>query len=286
MNPQLVSQSFLGSDSDAILAGITAGIVGLGGGGSHMVQQLAHVGLGGYVPVDDDVIEHKNLNRLVGATVADVIANASKTAIAERVIRAINPNARVAPVCNKWQNAHEQLRSCDILIGCVDSYAERAQLERFARRFLIPYIDLGMDVHESATGFSVAGQVVLSSPGGPCLWCYGILTQERLKLEAEHYGKAGGRPQVVWSNGVLASIAVGLIVQLICPWGGTPIANACREIDGNLHVVERNRDSHSHLLKCTHYADTELGDPFFTRQSLGLRSSIVRYGIDDSSRNG
>jgi tRNA A37 threonylcarbamoyladenosine dehydratase len=70
MNPQLVSQSFLGRDSDAVLAGVTAGIVGLSGGGSHVVQQLAHVGIGGFVPVDHDIIEHKNLNRLVGGTMA------------------------------------------------------------------------------------------------------------------------------------------------------------------------------------------------------------------------
>ena len=61
-------QSFLGVDSDARLAAATVGLVGLGGGNSHVVQQLAHLGLGGFVLLDDDIITLTNLNRLVGGS--------------------------------------------------------------------------------------------------------------------------------------------------------------------------------------------------------------------------
>ncbi len=45
-----------------------------------------------------------------------------------------------------------------------DSFIEREQLERFARRHLIPYIDIGMDVHElgGEQYFLIGGQVILS----------------------------------------------------------------------------------------------------------------------------
>jgi hypothetical protein len=43
-------------------------------------------------------------------------------------------------------------------------------------------------------------------------------------VEAEKYGAAGSRPQVVWPNGVLASTAVGLAVQLLTPWHPKPPA--------------------------------------------------------------
>jgi hypothetical protein len=141
----------------------------------------------------------------------------------------------------KWQAAIAPLRHCDVIFGCVDSYSQRAELERFARRFLIPYIDLGMDLHESKDAFIISGQTVLSSPGGPCLWCLGILTEDRVTREAGHYGKAGSRPQVVWPNGVLASLGVGLLVQLVCPWHSAPQVMACCEFDGNRHRVETNR---------------------------------------------
>ena len=65
---RLDRQSFLGATSEQKLAGLTMGLVGLGGGGSHVAQQLAHLGIGRFVLVDPDVVEETNLNRLVGGT--------------------------------------------------------------------------------------------------------------------------------------------------------------------------------------------------------------------------
>jgi|SRR5579884_845861 len=265
MDSRLVSQSFLGPDSDTILARIEAGIVGLCGGGSHLVHQLPLVGVSKFVLADPDIAEERNRNRLLGSTPADVKAALAKTAIAERVIRSINPDAEITPRRSRWQDAIEDLRRCDVIFGCVDSYRERDDLERFCRRFLIPYIDLGMDVHEAAGSYSISGQVVLSSPGGPCLWCLGILNEKRLRQEAGQYGNAGSRPQVVWPNGVLASLAVGLLVQLVCPWHGSPQLAACCEFDGNHHRVETNRLDAFGDLPCRHSPAEELGDHFFTR---------------------
>jgi hypothetical protein len=265
MSDHLASQSFLGPESDSILAAIEVGIVGLGGGGSHVVQQLAHLGVGKFVPVDNDIIEERNLNRLVGGTAEDVRGGAAKTMIAERVIKSVNPAALVTSCQTKWQEAAKTLRRCDVIFGCVDSYRERDELERFARRFLIPYIDIGMDVHRTEGEFSISGQTVLSSPGGACLWCLGILTQERIAHEAETYGKAGSRPQVVWPNGILASLAIGLFVQLVCPWHSRPQITACCEFDGNHHRVETSRLDHAGTLQCSHFLSDELGDAFFGR---------------------
>jgi len=265
MDPRLVSQSFLGAESDGILAGVEVGIVGLCGGGSHLVHQLPHLGVSKFVLADPDIIETRNQNRLLGGTPADVEAGRAKTAIAERVIRSINPDAEITVCQSRWQEAIETLRRCDVIFGCVDSYRERDDLERFCRRFLIPYFDLGMDVHEAPDGYTISGQVVLSSPGGPCLWCLGILNQKRLEQEAGRYGKAGSRPQVVWPNGVLAPLAVGLFVQLVCPWHGMPQLSACCEFDGNRHRVETSRLDNAGELRCSHFPSDELGDLFFAR---------------------
>jgi hypothetical protein len=40
----------------------------------------------------------------------------------------------------------------------------------------------------------------------------------KLAAEAARHGDAGGRPQVVWPNGALASTAVGLAVDLVTGW--------------------------------------------------------------------
>ena len=59
-------QSFLGGDSTERLDKLTVGIVGLGGGGSHVAQQLAHIGVGNFVLVDDDRIDETRRVDLLG----------------------------------------------------------------------------------------------------------------------------------------------------------------------------------------------------------------------------
>ena len=50
----LVSR-FSGNKSQEIISKTKVGIIGLGGGGSHIAQQLAHVGFQNYVLIDPDI---------------------------------------------------------------------------------------------------------------------------------------------------------------------------------------------------------------------------------------
>jgi molybdopterin/thiamine biosynthesis adenylyltransferase len=257
-------QSFLGSTSEQDLAGITVGIVGLGGGGSHVVQQLAHLGVGGYVIVDPDTIDETNLNRLVGGTRADVDAKEPKVRIAERTIRRVLPHARISAHASTWQEVAGKLKHCDVIIGGLDSVIAKDQIDGFSKRFLIPYVDMGMDVHKLGDRFLIAGQVVLTMPGGPCLRCMGVVTEAALATEARLYGAAGGKPQVVWPNGILASTAVGLFTQLVCPWHDKPMAAAYLEYDGNKHTVAPSmRLAALAGRSCSHHHVNETGEPRF-----------------------
>lgn len=267
---RLDRQSFLGGDSDDVLGAATAGLVGLGGGGSHHAQQLAHVGVGGFVLVDPDAIDLTNTNRMVGGTLADVEAELPKVEIAARVIRSVQPDARIKALKSDWRLVLDDLKGCDVLLGAVDSFKDRDQLERFARRFLIPYVDIGMDVLQLPDDqFLISGQVILSMPGGPCLRCCHLITDERLQREAERYGAAGGRPQVVWPNGVLASTAVGIVLELLTPWHRSLSGLIYMEYDGNRRTV-----SASHWMNvlehhaCPHYRPAETGEPGFDARLL------------------
>ena len=52
------------------------------------------------------------------------------------------------------------------MIGAIDGYRGRRELEIACRRYLMHYIDIGMDVHGEERPV-IGGQVILSSPGGP-----------------------------------------------------------------------------------------------------------------------
>lgn len=246
-------QSFLGQHAQTLFENIQIGIVGYGGGGSHIGQQFAHIGIKQPVVFDDDHIEASNLNRLVGGTWKDVLRKALKTSIARRIYKAIFPGAKIVTVNCRWQDAPSILHGCDIVVGCADTYAERQQLEAECRRYLIPYIDIGMDIHKSGDDISMSGQIMLSMPGGPCFWCYGFLTEEKLGREAAKYGDIGGRPQVVWPNGVLASTAVGVIVELITGWTGRKNEGIYLEYDGNTGKIADHIRTQFCDKVCSHY---------------------------------
>ncbi len=214
MNKQVSRQSFLGANSNEIFKTSVIAIIGLCGGGSHIAQQLAHIGFCNFILVDFDIVDFSNLHRMIGSCPQDAIDGLYKTQVIEHLIKQINPDANVTIVNSKWQDNEKLLRECDAVFGCVDSYTVRDELERYCRRFLVPYIDIGMDVHDSPNGYAISGQVVTSLPNSPCMWCLGYLTNNKLSQEQLNYGAAGGKPQVVWPNGVLASIAISQCVFL------------------------------------------------------------------------
>jgi hypothetical protein len=257
-------QQFLGPHSEHILARTRIAVAGLGGGGSHIVQQGAHVGIGEFCVFDPDHVEDSNLNRLVGATEQDAAEMTPKVVVAKRAIQAVNPHASVITGPNRWQADAEMLRTCAVVFGCVDRFDEREELEGYCRRFLIPYIDVGMDVHAVGDQFAVSGQVILSLPGGPCMRCMGFFDGDNDEKPA--YLDAGARPQVIWPNGVLASTAIGVFMQLFTPWS-KQLLSPYLEYDGNSHQIRRSKQLDFIEHTCPHFPEEAVGDPFWTLTS-------------------
>lgn len=264
MNTRHDRQSFLGNDSANKLAGSKVAVVGNCGGGSHVAQQLAHIGFGALVLIDPDRVESVNLNRMIGSTPSDATNEEWKTAVLKRLVQGINPDIAVTTFDQPWQEVAVELRDCVAVVGCIDGFGARGELEAYCRRFLLPYIDVGMDVAEHGPHFSISGQVISSLPGRPCMRCLGFLTDTILAKEAQAYGAAGARPQVVWPNGVLASIAVGQVVRLVTPWNDEPLCPYL-EYDGNRQsVMPSNRLAHIDAHHCRHFPATAVGDPFWS----------------------
>ena len=90
----------------------------------------------------------------------------------------------------------------------------------------------------------------------------GFLTDEKLAAEAARYGEAGHRPQVIWPNGVLASTAVGLAVDLVTNWTRCARTHAYLAYDGNEGTVRESLTLRNFAIKtCPHFPGNEVGDP-------------------------
>lgn len=222
-NPRLARQeSWISSVGQSGFSRYRIGVVGVGGTGSLVIQNLAYLGVQDFVLVDNDTSDVSNMNRLVTASMADLAR--PKTILAQNLIRGINPDAIVKTLTMdlRTQPALSHLKEVDIVFGCVDNDGARLVLNELCRAYSIPYFDLGVGLEaDSGKVISAGGRVASIIPGGPCLRCLGEIDQKEARYflssaqdqETERQlgyveGLDEPAPAVISLNATIASIAV------------------------------------------------------------------------------
>jgi len=183
----------LGLDGQSRIGRLNVAVVGVGGTGSQIVQQLAHLGVQRFTLIEDDRVERSNLPRLAGARWSDPMLRRSKVAVARRTVRGISRSAKIRSTGTlRCTESLKALQEVDLIVGCVDNDGARLILGEAAAAYLIPYLDLGVGIEEQTHGFAaqIGGRIAFYVPGGPCLACADELdfdeAREDLESEAAH----------------------------------------------------------------------------------------------------
>jgi hypothetical protein len=175
-----------GADLQLLLGRLTIGVVGAGGTGSAVIEQLARLGVGELVLADGQAFDASNINRLYGSRAID--QDIPKVKIAERAVTDIGLGTRltIIPRPITFRSAFAALRDCDFIFGCTDEEWGRSLLSRGAIYYGIPVFDVGVKI-DSAEGTirSIQGRVTPLMPGAPCLFCRGRITAERVGIESQ-----------------------------------------------------------------------------------------------------
>jgi molybdopterin/thiamine biosynthesis adenylyltransferase len=213
------------------LEGLRVAIVGLGGTGSLVAQELVHLGVRDFILVDPDVVESSNLNRISHAFPEDV--SKPKTEIASRYVRQIAKMAQVKRIDEDVMEAKtaRQLADADILFGCTDSHGSRAVMQQVAYQYLIPYIDMGVTLIAREGSITHAyGRAQLLAPGHACFTCSSLLDSNEVRRDmmtsferqADPYiqGHREPAPAVMSLNGTVSSLAVTMFLAVVV---GVPI---------------------------------------------------------------
>ena len=217
-------ERLFGKEGQARLEACRVAIVGLGGLGCHVNQQVAYLGVPHIGLIDHDVITLSSLNRVIGATPADVNPAVKKVDVAARLATAIDPSVELNVVPTDFRSAggFGEIRGADYIFGCVDDDIARLVLTELCAAYSRPYFDLATDTGTDEFGNWFGGRVLLAD-GNRCAVCLDLLDQEqmrertaseRVKREDEDiYGvpraDLGGRgPSVISLNALVASAAV------------------------------------------------------------------------------
>jgi len=174
-----------GADLQRLFNRLRVGVVGAGGTGSAVIQQLTRLGVGQLLVADGEAFDPTNINRLYGSRVIDDAV--LKVKIAQRSITDIGLGTRLqlAPQPITYRSVLTHFKECDIIFGCTDEEWGRSLLTRLAIYYAIPVFDVGAKIDsEGGTIRSVQGRVTTLMPGAACLFCRGRITAERVSVES------------------------------------------------------------------------------------------------------
>lgn len=244
----------LGEEGHARLRAARVGVVGLGGTGSHVIQQLLHLGVGTVVAMDPDRVESSNLSRLVGARLTDAQNTVPKADVVRRLAQEVGGFTHVRSSEGNVVDdavARDLAAGVDVIFGCTDTAWSRLVLNALAFAYSIPVVDIGVELQAEG---SMGGRVTIAGPDAGCLWCTGVIDERRLRAEQSppairEAQRALGyvpdldvpEPSVVSINGVVASIAVTEVLDRLVrfrPAGTMPAATLLYRLsDGTVRRV-------------------------------------------------
>jgi molybdopterin/thiamine biosynthesis adenylyltransferase len=174
-----------GEHVQKLLSRLHVGIVGLGGTGSAVCEQLTRLGVGSLTICDPQKFESTNINRVYGSRMSD--QNLPKTEIAARSTSDIGIGTRVESFGSAITDlaVARKFKDCDVIFGCTDDEWGRSILSRLSIMHVIPVFDMGVEVDPAEDGSirSVRGRVTTLMPGSACLFCRGGVTPDVIEAE-------------------------------------------------------------------------------------------------------
>jgi len=245
-----------GDAGQRAIQALRVAIIGLGGTGSVVAQQLAYLGVRHFLLIDPQVLDNTNLNRVVGARRSDI--GRPKVKIARRMIKHLIPNAEVkAKQGDVLDKAVGRLvTDVDFVFCCTDSHGSRHFINQLVYQYFIPCIDMGVVIKvQDGRVTHFGGRVQMLAPGIGCLVCTdGILSSDeiRIDLSNEEQRRADpyflGRvnikqPSVISLNSSAASAAVTMFLAAVA---GIPTDSRSQFLRGIPGTVRTLQDTPRH----------------------------------------
>ncbi len=214
-----------------IMRGQSVAIVGVGGLGSVIAENLIHMGFNDLHLIDPDQVEITNLNRIVGAYYDDAQEHRLKAVVVKNHLQRINPKASITthPVAVEHESVLSVLADADWIIVATDSHSSRFTAQQIALRYAVPLISAGVNISvKDGKITDMSGEVVVARYGDRlCLNCLGRINPTKVAAE-QHKGEFIGEelirrgyvsgqavkePAVKTLNAILGAMAVDILLN-------------------------------------------------------------------------
>ncbi|MDB6026424.1 MAG: hypothetical protein JWM68_2647 [Verrucomicrobiales bacterium] len=178
----------LGQKAPKQLRKAIVGVVGASGTGTPALNVLARANMGEVVLVDPGRVKDSNHQRNLAMKDSDLSVEPKpyKAALARRMIHEINPRIIVRSFAGDVLDdiVLDELVRCDLILGCSDANYARAALGDIAVQYLVPVIDLAVQMRaEDSVLNEQLSEIAYFTPGSPCPWCCNRVTATAIRYE-------------------------------------------------------------------------------------------------------
>jgi molybdopterin-synthase adenylyltransferase len=181
-------------------------IIGCGGLGGYIIEQLARLGVGRITAVDPDVFEEHNLNRQLYSTPGMLGRHKAEAAFLR--VKEINPAVTLIPhnVAFSKMNGFDILEGADVIVDALDSISVRLELAEVSAQLNAPL------VHGAIGGWY--GQVSTQFPGENTL-------NKIYSRNTDGKGVEKGLGNPSFTPAVIASLEVAEVCKILIGQGAT-----------------------------------------------------------------
>ena len=201
-------------------------VVGSGSVGLDVALRLAATGIRHIGVMDFDTVEILNIDRLIGATIADALLHRGKVDVAKRLLEsaatAVRPQIDALDMSICTPDAFRRALDYDVIFSCVDRPWPRSVLNMLAYADLIPVIDGGINIDPFPDGGmrNATWRSHVIRPGRPCLSCnrqlaLGLVSVDREGLLDDPTYIAGMKPGARPTRENVASLSVSVTAALL-----------------------------------------------------------------------
>lgn len=233
-------QSF-GPGTTQLLKNMVVGVIGASGTGSPVIEQLARLGVGELIIIDPDIVEEKNLNRILNSKKQHATEKVFKANLLKSSVEDMGFNTKIYSFTDNLYDSRDAIQAlikCDVIFGCVDSIDGRHLLNQIAAFYCAPYFDIGIKLEADGRGGinQINGAVHYIQPGGSSLLSRGVYSVEGLESATlrreniEEYKKrleekyivniSVDSPAVISVNMFVSSFGVNDFLNRIHPYKG------------------------------------------------------------------
>jgi molybdopterin/thiamine biosynthesis adenylyltransferase len=226
-----------GGEVQRALGDLRIAVVGCGGTGSAVAEQLVRLGVRHLRLVDPDHLSETNLTRVYGSTPSQV--GRAKVLVLGDHLKTIAPDLEVEALESTvtTEATARGLASSDMIFGCTDDNGGRLVLSRMATYFAQPVFDCGVILTSNGEGRldGIFGRVTTLLPGSACLLCRDRIDlaqaareflppEEQAKRIKEGYAPAlpGVEPAVIAFTTAVAASAVTELLERMTRFGVDP----------------------------------------------------------------